>query len=324
MRKFSIIIPVYNRPQELDELLATLTLQNYSSFEVLVIDDGSTVLSDEVVHKYEQQLNIKYFYKENSGQGFTRNFGFEKSTGDYFIILDSDVLVPENYLTIVNEAIDKDGLDAFGGPDKEHPSFTPVQKAISYAMTSLYTTGGIRGHQKRLAAFHPRSFNMGLSREVYSRCCGFIITRMAEDLEFSIRIIEAGFKVGLIPEAYVFHKRRTSFSQFFKQLMFFGRGRINVWRYFPQELKIVHTFPVFFLLAFLIMLVMPFINLTLFLLIFMAFLIYFVLIIVDSYKKFRDLKLAGMCVLASFIQLTAYGIGFIYESFLHIFGKKIV
>lgn len=322
MRKFSIIIPVYNRPQELDELLTTLTSQNYPYFEVIVIDDGSTDRADVVVQRYKQQLDISYFYKENSGQGFTRNFGFEKAIGDYFIILDSDVLVPENYLTLVNQAIDKDGLDAFGGPDKEHPSFTPVQKAISYAMTSLYTTGGIRGHEKRLAAFHPRSFNMGLSREVYNQCYGFIVTRMAEDLEFSIRIIEAGFKVGLIPEAYVFHKRRTSFSQFFKQLMFFGRGRINVWRYFPQELKIVHTFPVFFLLAFLIMLVMPFINLTLFLLIFMAFLIYFVLIITDSYKKFQDLKLAGMCVLASFIQLTAYGIGFIYESFLHILVKK--
>lgn len=322
MRKFSIIIPVYNRPQELDELLATLTSQNYPSFEVLVIDDGSTAPSEEVVNKYDRQLDIKYFYKENSGQGFTRNFGFEKAIGDYFIILDSDVLVPENYLTIVNQAIDKDGLDAFGGPDKEHPSFTPVQKAISYAMTSLYTTGGIRGHQKRLAAFHPRSFNMGLSREVYNQCYGFIITRMAEDLEFSIRIIEAGFNVGLIPEAYVFHKRRTSFLQFFKQLMFFGRGRINVWRYFPQELKIVHTFPVFFLLVFLIMFVMPFLNTTLFVVMIMVFLIYTVLIITDSYRKFQNLKLAGMCVLASFIQLTAYGMGFIYESILHIFGKK--
>jgi glycosyltransferase involved in cell wall biosynthesis len=313
MRKFSIIVPVYNRPQEIDELLATLVLQTYTHFEVVVVDDGSEETCEHIVNKYMDLLKIQYHFKENSGQGFARNYGFEKATGDYFVILDSDVLVPERYLEIVNKAIEEERLDAYGGPDKEHPSFSPIQKAISYAMTSMYTTGGIRGRKKRLAAFHPRSFNMGLNRAVYNQCFGFIITRMAEDLEFSIRIIESGFKVDLIPEAHVYHKRRTSFSQFFRQLMFFGRGRINILRYYPHALKPLHAIPALFVLALLTMVVSLFFNLALSAIIFLSIAIYFLLIFFDAKTQSKDKKLASLSVAASFIQISAYGLGFLAE-----------
>ncbi|MDB5008190.1 MAG: glycosyltransferase, partial [Mucilaginibacter sp.] len=246
---FSIIIPLYNRPQEIKELLETLTLQTYKQFEVLVIEDGSTEDAAEVVKSFSDKLDLKYFVKPNEGQGFTRNFGFERARGDYFIIFDSDCLIPENYLEIVNNSLAKNYLDAYGGPDASHPSFTPIQKAISYAMTSPFTTGGIRGNKKGIGQFHPRSFNMGISRQVWEKAGGFIITRSGEDIEYSIRIHSMGFKIGLIPEAKVYHKRRTNFLRFYKQLHFFGRARINVYKFFPAELKLVHFFPAVFTLS---------------------------------------------------------------------------
>ena len=219
---FSVIIPVYNRPQELDELLACLTQQNYSNFEVVIIEDGSVVDSKSIVEKYQSTLTISYFVKENGGQGFARNYAFERAKGDFFVILDSDALIEPNYLQAVSDGIHRDLLDLFGGPDQDHPSFSPVQKAISFAMTSLFTTGGIRGKAKNVGGqFHPRSFNMGISRKVWEATQGFKITRMGEDIEFSIRCISLGFKSGLIPEAFIYHKRRTSFSQFYKQIHFF-------------------------------------------------------------------------------------------------------
>eukprot|EP01136_Pigoraptor_vietnamica_P039726 Opistho-1_new@10829 len=243
---FSIIIPLYNRPQEIDELLATLTKQTYTQFEVLVIEDGSVNDAKSIVDSYTNLLDIKYFVKANEGQGFTRNYGFERAKGDYFVIFDSDCLIPNDYLEIVTDYLFEHQLDAYGGPDAAHESFTPVQKAISYAMTSPFTTGGIRGNKKHVGQFHPRSFNMGVSREVWEKVGGFILTRLGEDIEYSIRIHESGFKIGLIPAAKVYHKRRTSFAQFYKQLHFFGRARINIYKHFPKELKLVHFFPAAF------------------------------------------------------------------------------
>src|SRR6195952_3148711 len=245
---FSIIIPLYNRPQEIKELLETLTRQTYKNFEVLVIEDGSVDDAEEIIKSFAGQLDIKYYVKENGGQGFARNFAFERANGDYFIIFDSDCLIPDDYLEIVNNSLAEDWLDAYGGPDAAHPSFTPTQKAISYSMTSPFTTGGIRGNKKGIGQFHPRSFNMGMSRQVWEKAGGFIITRLAEDLEYSIRIHSMGFKIGLICDAKVYHKRRTNFLQFYKQLHFFGRARINVYKFFPSQLKAVHFFPAVFTL----------------------------------------------------------------------------
>src|SRR5665213_538921 len=245
---FSIIIPLYNRPEEIRELLETLTVQTYKQFEVLIIEDGSTRDAAAVIDSFTDKLDIKYFVKQNEGQGFTRNFGFERASGEYFIVFDSDCLIPQDYLQIVNDSVSRDFLDAYGGPDDAHPSFTPIQKAISYAMTSPFTTGGIRGNKKGIGQFHPRSFNMGISRQVWEKAGGFIITRLGEDIEYSIRIHSLGFKIGLIPGAKVYHKRRANFLKFYKQLHFFGRARINVYKFFPKELKLVHFFPAAFTL----------------------------------------------------------------------------
>jgi glycosyltransferase involved in cell wall biosynthesis len=318
-RYFSIIIPIFNRPHELDELLCCLVLQKYQLFEVIVVEDGSTLKCNHVVKKYDTQLNISYLYKENAGQGFARNYGLSHAKGNYFIILDSDALLEPNYLETVALETQSQNLDLFGGPDRDHPSFTVIQKAISYAMTSVFTTGGIRGSKQNLGGqFHPRSFNMGFSRKVYETVGGFKITRMGEDIELSIRIIEAGFKSGLVPNAFIYHKRRTSFSQFFKQLFFFGRARINIARFYPKELKMVHYFPAVFTLAVAFMLVLALLSRPLFYLSAGIFGLYNVLIFLDAASKSKSIKVGFLSVIAAFIQLTAYGLGFMKERFLGI------
>jgi len=310
---YSVIIPVYNRPDEVDELLESLRQQSYKNFETLIIEDGSTETCKEVVEKYSSELDITYYFKENSGQGFSRNYGFERANGDYFVVFDSDCLIPSHYFETVNDYLQKHKLDAWGGPDREHPSFTPVQKAISYAMTSPFTTGGIRGNKKHAGTFHPRSFNMGISREVFEKTGGYRITRMGEDIEFSIRIIREGFKTGLIPKAYVFHKRRTSLGQFYHQLHFFGRARINIGRFYPSEIKAIHALPSVFVAGTAFLLTLPFWNWSLFKILIVPFLIFFALIFTHASYKNRSLYIGLLSTIAAFIQLIAYGIGFLSE-----------
>lgn len=316
---FSIIIPLYNRPQEIDELLATLTKQTYMQFEVLVIEDGSVQDAKEVVAKYKDRLDIHYFFKQNAGQGFARNYGFERARGDYFIIFDSDCLIPADYLETVKDYLFEHKLDAYGGPDAAHSSFSPVQKAISYAMTSPFTTGGIRGNKKHVGQFHPRSFNMGISREVWEKVGGFILTRLGEDIEYSIRIHESGFKIGLIPAAKVYHKRRTSFSQFYKQLHFFGRARINIYKHFPSELKLIHFFPAAFTVGFILTLLLNILYPPLAYICNTVLLIIFAMIFFHAWSVTKSVKVAFLSIIASFIQLFAYGMGFIQD-----FVKRVV
>ena len=313
MRLFSLIIPVYNRPNEIDELLESLTHQTYTNFEVVIIEDGSQQPCEAIVEKYSSKFSTHYYFKENAGQGFARNYGFEKAKGDYFIVFDSDCLIPSNYLEIVDKVIEKNNWDAFGGPDKEHKSFSLIQKAISYSMTSPFTTGGIRGNKKHAGTFHPRSFNMGISKEVYAKTHGYKITRMGEDIEFSIRILENDFKVGLIPDAFVYHKRRTNFIQFYKQLHFFGRARINISRFYPKELKFVHSFPALFLLGWialpiLYLIVPPLFNLGVGLLG-----INYLIIFIHSLFTQKNIVVAILSIITSTIQLSAYGVGFLSE-----------
>lgn len=316
---FSIIIPLYNRPQEIDELLHTLVAQTYTQFEVLVIEDGSVLDAKDIVASYADKLDVHYYVKENAGQGFARNYAFERAKGDYFIIFDSDCLIPAHYLETVKNYLFAHPLDAFGGPDAAHASFTPVQKAISYAMTSPFTTGGIRGNKQHIGQFHPRSFNMGLSREVYEQVGGFLLTRLGEDIEFSIRIQSHGFTIGLIPDAIVYHKRRTSFSQFYKQLHFFGRARINIYLHFPSELKLVHFFPALFTLGLACTLLFNFLVPVLGWVGDACYALFFLLIFFHAWMTNHSLKVAILSILAAFIQLTAYGLGFMQD-----FIKRIV
>jgi glycosyltransferase involved in cell wall biosynthesis len=311
---FSVIIPVYNRPTELEELLACLSQQDYKNFEVVVVEDGSVLSSRHIINSYDKIIKIQYFVKENAGQGFARNDAFKIAKGDFFIILDSDALIEPNYLQQVYLGIQKDQLDLFGGPDKDHPSFTNVQKAISFSMTSFFTTGGIRGKKNNLGGqFHPRSFNMGLSRKVWEKSQGFLITRMGEDIEFSIRCIRLGFKSGLINEAFIYHKRRTSFSQFYRQLHFFGRARINISRFYPAELKLVHFFPLAYFLFFwnTILLNIIYIDLGYY---FSAILFtYWMLLFFDGLFQSKNLIVAFLGVVAANVQLLAYAKGFLEE-----------
>lgn len=317
-RFYSAIIPLYNRPEEIEELLESLTQQTYSNFEVVIIEDGSVKDAKHIVAKYKDTLKIQYHFKENAGQGFARNVGFELAKGEYFVIFDSDAIIPKHYFQAVEDHLNNSYVDAFGGPDAAHESFTPIQKAISYSMTSLFTTGGIRGRKKHLGQFHPRSFNMGLSRKVYETVGGFVITRMGEDIEFSIRIINAGFKTDLIPQAFIYHKRRTSLSQFYKQLHFFGRARINIWRFYSSELKPVHLLPALFVAAIWLWLASYLIYPPIFILGSVILLLYYTAIMLDSSIQNKSLGIGLLSIPTSFIQLYAYGIGFYSELYTKI------
>lgn len=318
MPKYSIIIPVYNRPDEVDELLESLTAQTNNDFEILIIEDGSNLKCDKVVEKYQEELTIKYYFKENSGQGFSRNYGFERAKGNWLIVFDSDCIIPENYLEVVDEYLNTHEIGAFGGPDRAHEGFTLVQKAISYSMTSLFTTGGIRGNKKHLGVFHPRSFNMGISQEVFKKTGGYILPKKGEDIEFSIRIIENGFKTALIEKAFVYHKRRTNFRQFFKQLHFFGTARINVFRFYKKELKLIHFFPSVFTLGLLISFLLFLISSKLATLALALYGVYFMAILLDATMKEMSFKIGLLSVAAAFVQLTAYGIGLMKEGFIYL------
>ncbi len=310
---FSIIIPLYNRPQEINELLHTLTAQTYTQFEVLVIEDGSVNDAKDIVASYANKLDISYYVKPNEGQGFARNYGFARAKGDYFIVFDSDCLIPEHYLDTVKNYLYQHDLDAYGGPDGAHTSFTPIQRAISYSMTSPFTTGGIRGNKKGIGQFHPRSFNMGISRQVWEKTGGFIITRLGEDIEFSIRIHKMGFKIGLIPKAIVYHKRRTNFISFYKQLHFFGRARINIYKFFPSGLKPVHFFPAVATLGMGLTIILNIVRAPFVSAFNIFFALYFLLIFFHSLIKNKSVKVAFLSIIAAFIQLTAYGLGFMQD-----------
>lgn len=317
---YTIIIPLYNRPQEIKELLETLTLQTYKQFDVMIIEDGSKDDAADIVKSFHDKLDLTYYVKANEGQGFARNFGFERAKGDYFIIFDSDCLIPANYLETVNNSLTANWLDMYGGPDAAHASFTPIQKAISYSMTSPFTTGGIRGNKKNMGGqFHPRSFNMGLSRKVWQKVGGFIITRLGEDIEYSIRVHTAGFKIGLIPDAIVYHKRRTNFKQFYKQLHFFGRARINIYKFFPQQLKAVHFFPAVFTLGLGFTLVANILQWPIAQLCNVLLAVYILLIFFHALTQNKSLKIAFLSIITSFIQLVAYGFGFMQD-----FWKRVI
>lgn len=317
---FSIVIPLYNRPDEIRELLESLLKQTYQNFQVIVVEDGSSRDAEDIVKSFSNRLDILYLKKENQGQGFARNYGFARAKGDFFIVFDSDILVPEFYLERVRKGILEQNLDAFGGPDAAHESFTDIQKAISYSMTSPFTTGGIRGNKKHVGQFHPRSFNMGISREVWEKTGGYKLSRRSEDIEFSIRMISLGYKVGLIDDAFVYHKRRTSFAQFFKQTSAFGKGRIDISILYPQELKLVHALPCMFTLGVIGLIVLNIIGLY----IFPNFLAirylmqlgnifictYTIVLFIHAILSTKSIVVAFYGVIAAFTQLLAYGTGF--------------
>ena len=304
---YSIIVPVYNRPDEVDELLESLTHQVFRNFEVVIVEDGSEKKCDEVCAKYKDLLPLRYYYKKNSGPGSSRNFGVDYATGDYVIILDSDVVVPPHYLSAINEELTREQCDFFGGADAAHASFTPVQKAISYSMTSFFTTGGIRGGKKKLDKFYPRSYNMGVRRTAYQALGGFSRMRFGEDIDFSYRLIENGYKSRLFPEAWVWHKRRTDLRKFFRQVYNSGIARINLEKRHPGTMKPVHLLPMLFTLGVLLLLLLsPWCLWTL-----TPLLAYALIICIHSSVVNKSLRVGLLSVPAAFTQLMGYGLGFI-------------
>ena len=314
MPYFSVIIPVYNRPDEVRELLESLSKQTLKDFEVLLIEDGSVNRCDTVAQEFDKDLNICYFYKENSGRSLTRNYGMERASGEYLIFFDSDCIIPERYFEIVKARLEEDYVDCFGGPDAAHTSFSNLQKAISYSMTSFFTTGGIRGGKKGMEKFTPRTFNMGFSKEVYKRVGGFK-DMFGEDIDLSLRIQKAGFHTVLIRDAFVYHKRRVSFRSFYRQVSVFGRARVDLYLLHPESLKIVNLLPAGFVLGSLILILLSFFCIWALL----PLIVYFLALFFESLVCNHSLRIAGLSVLTSIIQLGGYGIGF-----LSAFIKKVV
>ena len=305
--KFSIIIPVFNRPDEVDELLESLCEQTVKDFEVLIIEDGSVKPCKDVCDEYANILDLHYYAKENSGPGQSRNYGAERANGEYVIILDSDVVLPTGYLQAVEDELKQKPCEAFGGPDAAHPLFTPVQKAISYSMTSFFTTGGIRGGKAKLDKFYPRSFNMGIRRDVYLQLGGFSKMRFGEDIDFSYRIVEAGYMPRSFPEAWVWHKRRTDFRKFFRQVYNSGIARINLEKRHPGTMKLVHLLPTVFTLG-----VIGLLIISLFWpLACVPIILYSLIILIDSSLKNKNLWVGILSIPAAFVQLMGYGFGFI-------------
>lgn len=310
---YSVIIPVYNRPEEVKDLLESLTTQTRKDFEVIVVEDGSTVTCEEVVLPYAQAFPVQYYYKSNNGPGPSRNFGFAHARGEYFVVFDSDCILPSHYFESVHEALKSQLLDAWGGPDRAHEKFTLRQQAMAYTMSSFLTTGGIRGGKKRLGWFQPRSFNMGISRKVFEVTGGFRFDRFAEDIEFSIRMKHAGFRIGLITEAFVYHKRRASFLQFFKQVFNFGKGRALIGAVHPDEVKLTHWFPAVFTLGTLLIPVLALISFPLFVMGACLLALYLTGVFFHALWLERRGRLAALCVYAALLQLWGYGLGFIFE-----------
>jgi glycosyltransferase involved in cell wall biosynthesis len=312
--RYSVIVPVYNRPQEVSELLTSLTKQTYKDFEVIIVEDGSTVRCDNIVDQFRDVLRTQYFFKPNSGPGPSRNFGFGHARGEYMVVFDSDCIIPSGYFDVVEKSIRDNAWDAWGGPDRAHEDFTTIQRAMGYTMASVLTTGGIRGGKKRIGWFQPRSYNMGLSRKVLNATEGFKFSHFAEDIELSIRMKKNGFKVGLIPDAYVYHKRRTSFKQFFRQVFNFGKGRVLIGTLHPEEVKLTHWFPTLFLLGSIGIVLLPLFSLVLFKVGITVFVAYLLAIFLHSLKENKSVSVAILSIPSALLQLWGYGLGFLNET----------
>ncbi len=307
--QYSFIIPVYNRPDEILELLQSFEgLNTNTHFEIVIVEDGSSISSKEIVDIFNDKLNISYYFKENSGPGDSRNYGMKKAKGNYFIILDSDCILPENYLTEVEKSLEADYVDCFGGPDAAHQSFTNLQKAINFSMTSFITTGGIRGDKKSLDKFQPRSFNMGISKEAFEASKGFGNIHPGEDPDLSIRLWNLGYKTKLIPEAKVFHKRRISWSKFYTQVNKFGLVRPILNKWHPSTKKITYWFPTVFCIGFIIALML--LLLFNFKWLFYGYLLYFVLAFTLALVSTKSLVVSVLSIPAICIQFFGYGYGF--------------
>lgn len=317
---FSIIIPVFNRPDEIEELLASLMTQTYAKpFEIIIVEDGSSLSCESVLSKFSSTLTIRYFYKANSGPGDSRNFGMQQARGNYFIIFDSDCIIPSEYLLEVEKALNQKYVDCFGGPDKALDSFSSIQKAINFSMTSFLTTGGIRGGSEKLNKFQPRSFNMGISKKAFEASGGFGLIHPGEDPDLSIRLWNLGFETALIKQAFVYHKRRIDWTKFYKQVYKFGKVRPILSQWHPATNKITFFFPTLFILALDIAIIALLFGIYFPIFCFVA---YFILLFILSTFQNKSLKIGALTLVATFIQFYGYGVGFLLSYVVVTLFKK--
>ncbi|MEL6811918.1 MAG: glycosyltransferase [Bacteroidota bacterium] len=317
---YSFVIPVYNRPQEIQELLESFLKVDFSrTFEIVIVEDGSSETSQQVVDSFAERLNISYYFKENTGPGDSRNFGMQKAKGNYFIILDSDCLIPPHYLKTVDNFLQENYFDCYGGADAAHASFTPLQKAINYVMTSFFTTGGIRGSEKSVNKFEPRSFNMGISKVAFEATKGFAKIHPGEDPDLSQRILKAGLKTTFLANAAVFHKRRISWKKFYTQVKKFGMVRPILCRWHPGTAKITFWFPTLFIVFTMVSLLMALLFHWVAILPLTG---YTLLVFLDSTFKNKSLPIGALTVLALFIQFFGYGMAFLRSTYYIRFLKK--
>tara|TARA_R110002049_G_scaffold762_8_gene5083 strand:+ start:5972 stop:6979 length:1008 start_codon:yes stop_codon:yes gene_type:complete len=317
---FSFIVPVYNRPNEINELLESLSFQDYGqAFEIVIVEDGSTESSESIVEEFKDKLSITYLKKSNSGPGDSRNYGMKRAKGNYFIVLDSDCIIPSQYLSVVEKSLNNNYVDCYGGPDAAHHTFSNVQKAINYAMTSVFTTGGIRGNKSAVGKFQPRSFNMGISKAAFEKTQGYGNIHPGEDPDLTFRIWEAGFETKLIEDAYVYHKRRIDWNKFFIQVKKFGMVRpiLNHWH--PGTAKITYWFPTLFCLGLFGALVLMPVGIIWPI---VVYVLYFCLIFVHSLMVNKNFKVAILSLIAVVIQFVGYGFGFLKNSILIALSTK--
>lgn len=302
----SIIVPVYNRPDEVSDLLESLTLQTDKDFQIVIVEDGSPVPCKEVCDKYAGRLNLKYFFKDNEGRSPARNFGIERADGDFLVFVDSDCILPPQYIESLKKRLAADPADCFGGPDAAHESFSDTQKAINYSMTSFLTTGGIRGGKVQLEKFTPRTFNTGFSRKVYNKVGGYR-EMFSEDIDMSTRIRRAGYTIKLYRDVYVYHKRRVDLKKFWRQVHVFGMSRITLQLLYPGSMKAVHWLPALFVIFALAMIVAAFFNPWWLL----PLGIYLLAVWICGIVATRSFKIGSLGVITSLTQLCGYGTGFI-------------
>jgi glycosyltransferase involved in cell wall biosynthesis len=310
---YSFIIPVFNRPEEISELLESFTkLQFNGDYEIILIEDGSTESSEAEVKKFSDRLNISYYYKENSGPGDSRNYGMRMAKGNYCIIFDSDCLVPPHYLQTVHRYLTEKFVHCYGGADAAHESFTNLQKAINYVMTSFLTTGGIRGSKNSVSNFEPRSFNMGISKEAFEATGGFGKIHPGEDPDLSQRIKIAGYTTTFIENAYVYHKRRISWNTFYTQVKKFGLVRpiLNSWH--PSAAKITYWFPTLFVLYCFFSLGALAFGFEFF---YILLGVYVGILFIHSSIVNKNPIIGVLSIFAMFVQFFGYGLAFLKSSF---------
>ena len=318
MNFYSVVLPTFGRPGDVDEFLASLSQQEFKYFEVIIVDATFNDSVGQVAGKYNNTLSLQYIYRKGLGISESRNLGVDHAKGDYVVFIDSDCIVPPQYFTEIESFLASNKADAFGGPDAASETFTPVQKSINYVMTSFLTTGGIRGRKKRVSKFQPRGFNMGISRKVFMDIGGYSGMKVAEDVDLSMRIHKGGYTTALIPDAYVYHKRKTSLYKFYVQMFMYGKARIDLILRHREALRITYLLPLFFILYLLAGFASAFFVMPVFY-IFLATLIFYALaVFIDSSLHNKSIGVGLMSAFAAYEFLTGYGLGIIFNFFRRI------